>query len=116
MRASSRWALAAIVLAALGVRLWPARGPPHRWRAVAAPVLLPAASPARDERAGLLAAALVAVAFPHAFPTSHTAPATLGDLLAIASLLLFVKVRRDSRARPLVVLVGLRVVGAPHLS
>ena len=179
MRASSRWALAAIVLAAIGIRLWPVRVHSH-WGSdvgeyyailrdllasgrvstdyagwgitypyfpgmffiqgaavdvgglsapvvvnllvpvlgglVALPVFVLAASLARDERAGLFAAALVAVAFPHAFPTSHTAPATLGDLLAIASLLLFVKVRRDSRALPLVVLVGLGLVVTHHLS
>ncbi len=69
-----------------------------------------------DERVALLAAALLAVAMPHAYTTSHTAPAALGDLLAVAGLLLFLRLRRDPRVLAPLVLVASAVILTHHLS
>ena len=69
-----------------------------------------------DERAALLAAAFLAVAMPHAYTTSHTAPASLGDLFAVTGLLLFLRLRRDARVLPPLVLVASAVILTHHLS
>ncbi len=69
-----------------------------------------------DARIGLLAAAVLAVAMPHAYTTSHTAPASLGDLFAVAGLLLFLRLRRDPRVLLPLVLVASAVILTHHLS
>ncbi len=69
-----------------------------------------------DERIGLLAAAFLAVAMPHAYTTSHTAPASLGDLFAVTGLLLFLRLRRDPRVVVPLVLVASAVILTHHLS
>lgn len=69
-----------------------------------------------DRRVALLAAAFLAVAMPHAYTTSHTAPAALGDLLAVTGLLLFLRLRRDPRVFLPLVLVAAAVVLTHHLS
>ena len=69
-----------------------------------------------DDRAALLAAAFLAVAMPHAYTTSHTAPASLGDLFAVTGLLLFLRLRRDARVLPPLVLVASAVILTHHLS
>ncbi len=69
-----------------------------------------------DDRVALLAAALLAVAMPHAYTTSHTAPAALGDLLAVTGLLLFLRLRRDPRVLAPLVLVASAVILTHHLS
>ncbi len=66
--------------------------------------------------AGLFAAAFLAIAMPHVYPTSHSVPASLGDLLAISGLLLFLRLRQDPRAAPPLVLVSLALVVTHHLS
>ena len=79
-------------------------------------VFLIAAKVADDDRAALLAAAFVAVAMPHAYATSHTAPATLGDLLVFACLLLFLRLRSDARALVLLLPASAALVTVHHLS
>ncbi len=69
-----------------------------------------------DARIALLAAAFLAVAMPHAYTTSHTAPATLGDLLAVTGLLLFLRLRRDPRVLAPLVLVASAAILTHHLS
>jgi hypothetical protein len=69
-----------------------------------------------DARIGLLAAAFLAVAMPHAYTTSHTAPASLGDLFAVTGLLLFLRLRRDPRVLVPLVLVASAVILTHHLS
>src|SRR2546428_4072268 len=50
-----------------------------------------------EDKAGLLAAALVAVAMPHAFPPAHAIPAPVGEFLAVAILLLWLRLPRDRK-------------------
>ncbi len=69
-----------------------------------------------DERIALLAAAFLAVAMPHAYTTSHTAPASLGDLFAVTGLLLFLRLRRDPRVLLPLVLVAAAAILTHHLS
>src|SRR3990172_7082161 len=76
------------------------------------PVFLLGARITGEAKVGLFAAAFVAVAMPHAYSTSHTAPSTLGDLLALASVLLFARVPRDPRA----VLPAILVSGALEIA
>jgi len=70
----------------------------------------------RDDRVALFVAAFVAGVMPHVYATSHTAPATLGDLLAFTALLLFVRLRRDPRVMLPLVLVTAALVTTHHLS
>ncbi len=80
------------------------------------PIFLLAAEVVRDERVALFVAAFIAGVMPHVYSTSHTAPATLGDLLAFSGLLLFVRLRRDPRAMVPLVLLTVGVVMTHHLS
>ena len=80
------------------------------------PVFLLGARITGEAKVGLFAAAFVAVAMPHAYSTSHTAPSTLGDLLALASVLLFARVPRDPRAFVPAVLVSGALVLTHHLA
>ena len=64
---------------------------------VVVPVFLIAAPRLRDDRPAVFAAALVAVAMPHAYATSHAIPATLGDLLVFTALAMALKARTDPR-------------------
>lgn len=80
------------------------------------PIFLLAADTVRDDRVALFVAAFVAGVMPHVYATSHTAPATLGDLLAFSGLMLFVRLRRDSRALLPLVLVTVALVMTHHLS
>src|SRR5256886_5597614 len=52
----------------------------------------------------------------HVYTTSHAAPATLGDLLAVTCLLLFLRLRSDRRAIIPLLLVSGRLVVTHHLS
>src|SRR6266498_878031 len=61
------------------------------------PMFLVAVRIARDDRIGLFAAAFLAGAIPHAYTTAHAAPATLGDVLALTGLVLFLRLRTDGR-------------------
>ena len=80
------------------------------------PIFLLSQEVVGDDRVALFVAAFIAGVMPHVYPTSHTAPATLGDLLAFAGLLLFVRLRRDPRALVPLVLVTAALVTTHHLS
>lgn len=69
-----------------------------------------------DERAGLMAAAFVAVAMPHVFATSHAMPGTLGDMLALSCILLFLKAYEDKAALFALFLATIALVATHHLS
>src|SRR2546422_970903 len=62
------------------------------------PMFLVARRMTDDDRFSLFAAAFLAGAIPVAYTTAHTAPATVGELLALAGLLCFVRLRTDGRA------------------
>jgi len=70
----------------------------------------------RDERVGLIAAGVVAVAMPHVFATSHPMPGTLGDLLAALCILLYLKVYENRMALAPLMLITLALVPTHHLS
>lgn len=80
------------------------------------PMFLVAARIVKEDRFALLAAALLATANPHVYTTSHAAPATLGDLLALSGLLLFLRLRTDRRAIAPLLLVTGSLVATHHLS
>ncbi len=80
------------------------------------PMFLIAARIVKEDRFALLAAALLATANPHVYTTSHAAPATLGDLLALSGLLLFLRLRMDERAIVPLLLVTGSLVATHHLS
>lgn len=69
-----------------------------------------------SEPVALLGAALAAVAFPRVFIISHAAPASLGDLLAVAGLWMLVEQRRDPRWLLLLGMDGLGMILTHHLS
>jgi hypothetical protein len=70
----------------------------------------------RDERAGLIAAGIVAVAMPHVFATSHPMPGTLGDLLMSVCILLYLKLYENKWSMIPLVLASLALVPTHHLS
>ncbi len=80
------------------------------------PIFLVTAEVVRDDRVALFVAAFIAGVMPHVYSTSHTAPATLGDLLAFTALLLFVRLRRDPRVILPLVLATSALVMTHHLS
>jgi hypothetical protein len=69
-----------------------------------------------EPSAGLLAAAFVAVAMPHAFQTAHPIPATVGELLVVSILLLWLRLPRDRRMWALLVPATIALVVTHHLS
>ena len=73
-------------------------------------VFLLAARLVHEDRAALLAAALVAVAMPHAFQTAHAIPATVGEFLAVAALFLWLRLPRDPRTWGLLVPLTLALI------
>ena len=80
------------------------------------PMFLLAVRIVRDDRIGLFAAAFLAGAIPHAYTTAHAAPATLGDLLALTGLVLFLRLRTDRRAMAPLLLVSGALILTHHLS
>ena len=80
-------------------------------------VFLIAAHLLRDERAGLLAAGVLAVAMPYVYTNSHSIPSSLGSLFVLASLALLVA-PPTSRKTSLVMLLPLSaaLVVTHHLS
>ena len=79
-------------------------------------VFLVAVRVLHEPSVGLLAAAFVAVAMPHAFQTAHPIPATVGELLAVSILLLWLRLPKDHRTWALLVPATLALVVTHHLS
>jgi hypothetical protein len=69
-----------------------------------------------DARVALFASAFLMGAIPQAYTTAHAAPATLGDLLALTGLFLFLRLRTDRAALVPLVLVTGALVATHHLS
>src|SRR5256886_16767815 len=80
------------------------------------PMFLIARRATGEDRVALFAAALLVGAIPHAYTTAHPAPATLGNLLALAGLLLFLRLRTDRTAIVPLALVTGTLIATPHLS
>lgn len=80
------------------------------------PAYLIAVAITKESKVGLFLAAFVAVAMPHAYATSHTSPATLGDLFVFTSLVLFIRLRRDPKALALLVLASAALIMTHHLA
>src|SRR3989442_5285912 len=80
------------------------------------PMFLVAHRMTGDDRFALFAAAFLAGAIPVAYTTAHTAPATVGELLALAGLLCFIRLRADGRAIVPLVLVTATLIATHHLS
>src|SRR3989449_2717068 len=80
------------------------------------PIFLVAHRMTGDDRFALFAAAFLAGAIPVAYTTAHTAPATVGELLALAGLLCFARLRTDRRAMVPLLLVTATLIAAHHLS
>src|SRR5439155_1003710 len=80
------------------------------------PMFLVAHRMTADDRFALFAAAFLAGAIPVAYTAAHTAPATVGELLALAGLLCFVRLRTDGRAMVPLLLVTATLIATHHLS
>src|SRR3989449_619151 len=80
------------------------------------PMFLVAHRMTGDDRFALFAAAFLAGAIPVAYTAAHTAPATVGELLALAGLLCFVRLRTDGRAMVPLLLVTATLIATHHLS
>ncbi|MCK4366509.1 MAG: hypothetical protein KAW84_01005 [Thermoplasmata archaeon] len=80
------------------------------------PVFLITTETTGDARAGLIAAAFIAVVMPHVYATSHPMPASMGDLLFAACLLLFLKWLRNPKFGFLLFPVTLVLIVTHHLS
>jgi len=80
------------------------------------PMFLIAQRVTGEARIALFAAALVAGALPHAYTTAHPAPVTLGNLLALTGLVLFLRLRTDGRAVGPLLLVTATLIATHHLS
>lgn len=80
------------------------------------PLFLIAARVTRDDLAALVASAFLAVVMFHVYPTSHAIPASLGGVLLLGALLLFLALPRDPRMFAPLVLAGLAVVVTHHLA
>lgn len=80
------------------------------------PIFLIGIRVAKEPRFALFAAAFLAGAMPHVYTTAHSAPATLGDLLVLTNLLLFLRLRADPRAIGPLLLVSGTLIVTHHLS
>ncbi len=80
------------------------------------PMFLVAHRMTGDDRFALFAAAFLAGAIPIAYTTTHTAPATVGELLGLAGLLCFVRLRTDGRAMVPLLVVTATLIATHHLS
>ena len=83
---------------------------------IPAVVFLLAVRVLHEDKAGLIAAAFVAVAMPHVFQTAHPIPGTVGELLAVSALLLWLRLPRDPRTWALLLPITLALVATHHLS
>jgi hypothetical protein len=82
----------------------------------ALPMFLIAKRVTGDDRLSFFATALLAGAIPTAYTAAHPAPATLGFLFALASLLLFVRLRTDRQAMAPLLITTATLVMTHHLS
>jgi hypothetical protein len=80
------------------------------------PIFMISTEITKDSRAGLVAAAFVAVVMPHVYATSHAMPASLGDLLFVACLLLFLKWSKNPKFGVLLFPTTLVLIVTHHLS
>jgi hypothetical protein len=80
------------------------------------PVFLLAARVTGDDLAALVSAGFLAVVMLHVYATSHTVPATLGDVLLVGSLLMFVNIRRSPKFLPLAIATALAAIVTHHLA
>src|SRR5881296_501129 len=80
------------------------------------PIFLVAHRMTAAARFALFAAAFLAGAIPVAYTAAHTAPATVGELLALAGLLCFVRLRTDGRAMVTLLLLTATLIATHHLS
>src|SRR5947209_4990576 len=80
------------------------------------PMFLVAHRMTGDTRFALFATAFLAGAIPVAYTAAHTAPATVGELLALAGLLCFVRLRTDGRAMVPLLLLTATLIATHHLS
>lgn len=69
-----------------------------------------------DERVGLVSAGFIAVVMPHVYPTSHTMPGSIGDLLFVFCLLLFIRSLRDRKNLYILIPATFALVFTHHLS
>lgn len=83
---------------------------------VPALVFLLAARVLHEDKAALLAAALIAAAMPLVFQTAHPIPATVSELLVVAALLLFLRLPTDPKVWALLVPITGALVVTHHLS
>ena len=70
----------------------------------------------RNDGAALLASAIVAIAFPHVFATSHPMPGSFGDVLLLFSLLLLLASIKNRKFLIPLTLTGLALTVSHHLS
>lgn len=80
------------------------------------PMFLIARRVAGDDRVALFATAFLAGAIPHVYTTAHAAPATLGDLLVLTGLVMFLRLRTDRRALAPLLLISATLIVTHHLS
>jgi hypothetical protein len=83
---------------------------------VVIPIFMIATEITGDARAGLVAAAFIAVVMPHAYTTSHPMPGSLGDLLLVSCLLLFLKWSKSPKFGLLLFPTTLVLIVTHHLS
>ena len=70
----------------------------------------------KNNEAGIIAGAFIAVTMPHVLATSHPMPGSLGDLFLILSLLLFIGSFQNKKFLPLLVLSSMALIFTHHLS
>ncbi len=83
---------------------------------VPALVFLIAARILHEDKAAIVAAAVVATVMPHVFPTAHPIPAVVGEFLAVAALLLFLRLPEEPKALALLIPLAPALVVTHHLS
>ncbi|MFQ5908461.1 MAG: hypothetical protein ACE5JE_06505 [Thermoplasmata archaeon] len=83
---------------------------------VVVPVFLLTREVTHRDGAALLAAAVIAVISPHAYPTAHAMPGALGDLLFVTGLLLLIRLRSDARILGLLIPLAIALAPIHHLS
>ncbi|MEW6070222.1 MAG: hypothetical protein AB1485_06350 [Candidatus Thermoplasmatota archaeon] len=70
----------------------------------------------KSAKAGLVSAALLSIAIPHVFTTSHAMPGALGDFLLILAILLFIKSYQSRKFLALFFLTTIALIIAHNLS